>query len=233
MQVLTGAPVTGLIGHSAGSPYTMSMRGRLCIARAFVSPANPQTADQVAVRSHLTAATRNWDTLSAAQRTAWDAYAAAHYPSTAGKKPITGLALYVKVQSYRLAQGLALSSDAPTTEPPVAPSALTAGAATSDTEYVFTLTHDLSSVVGMKVLWEITAETASVARKPRDPDLRMIKHVAPDSFVAAAASGMATTIAGGRFAVGDGKRYGVRARFVSAEGVPGLAVKGDFIRTLA
>jgi len=68
-----GGGVVGMAGSIAGTTFSRNRYGSY--ARARTKPVNPNTANQVAIRSALTFLTERWSsTLTAAQRTAWNLY---------------------------------------------------------------------------------------------------------------------------------------------------------------
>ncbi|MBD3309518.1 hypothetical protein GF348_24275 [candidate division KSB3 bacterium] len=100
--------IGGLVGsHNQGGMYF----------RARSVPTNPQTAFQVAVRNAVTLLATAWqDTLTAAQREAWDTYAA-NVPlidRLGEARNTTGIAHYVRSNVPRLQAGLARVDDGPT-----------------------------------------------------------------------------------------------------------------------
>lgn len=64
---------TGLSGKMSNLVFSQQKEGT--IMRERISPANPQTAAQVAVRTAFTKATKQWNNLTAAQVEAWKAFA--------------------------------------------------------------------------------------------------------------------------------------------------------------
>lgn len=69
-----GGGITQMSGSIAGNTYARNRYGNY--ARARTKPVNPNSSRQVAVRSALAALTERWsDTLTAAQRAAWNLYA--------------------------------------------------------------------------------------------------------------------------------------------------------------
>ncbi len=69
-----GGGITKMSGSIAGNTFARNRYGNY--VRARTKPINPNTADQVAVRSAIALLTEVWnETCSAAQRAAWKAYA--------------------------------------------------------------------------------------------------------------------------------------------------------------
>lgn len=92
--------------HNAGGPY---VRNRSI-------PTNPNTARQVAVRNSVRALAIAWDqTLTQAQRDAWDVYAAnVSWTNRLGQTiTLTGLNHYIRSNTPRLVSGIAAVDVAP------------------------------------------------------------------------------------------------------------------------
>ena len=91
-------------GKANGCIYN-TWRG-ISYAKSFASPAQPNTAEQLAARSRLVTYVNDWAGLSDSEREAWNTYAAAHLLSdwTGSPKRITGQNWYIRcnVQIDRL-----------------------------------------------------------------------------------------------------------------------------------
>lgn len=96
-------------------------------ARTFTIPTNPRTARQLSIRAFLTTASRAWNALTDAQRTAWDAFAQLQSRTDVFGEPIkaTGINEYVALSVIAQDLGQAPVSDPPLTDAP----AVLAGAA--------------------------------------------------------------------------------------------------------
>ena len=95
MKILD-VPQTGKLGLTVTFPSRTGL-----IRRFLVTPANPNTASQLRVRSAFTPQAHRYDTLTQAQQDAWSA-AAGNYQSRASlgqSGPLTGLQLFVKINS--------------------------------------------------------------------------------------------------------------------------------------
>lgn len=101
----SGIVAYGLPGPNANRQFS----------RNYVIPDNPSTALQSAVRSRFTAVSQGWSLLSVAAASAWDAAAALVTLQDALGRSYnpSGKALYQQVNTYRLADGQALSSSVP------------------------------------------------------------------------------------------------------------------------
>lgn len=106
-------PQTGKLGLTVTYPSRTGL-----IRRSWVVPANPQSPDQLVVRSRLAARAAAWDTLTEAQQDAWITAAASEQtrPSLGQSGPLTGLQLYVKINA-----NLDLVGEPIVTDPPAKP----------------------------------------------------------------------------------------------------------------
>ena len=106
-------PQTGKLG------LTVTWKGRNgLLRRTLVTPANPRTDQQLAVRSLLAQQTRRFDGLTDAQQDAWIVAAAGYQstPSLGQSGPLTGLQLFVRINCK-----LGLLGQNPVDVPPVSP----------------------------------------------------------------------------------------------------------------
>ena len=106
-------PQTGKLGLTVTYPSRTGL-----IRRSWVVPANPQTADQLLVRSRLATQAAAYDALTEAQQNAWIAAAAQQQtrPTLGQSGPMTGLQLFVKVNA-----NLALVGEPTVNSPPDRP----------------------------------------------------------------------------------------------------------------
>lgn len=112
MKILD-VPQTGKLGLTVTFPSRNGL-----IRRAKVTPANPRTFSQLAVRSAFTASASAYDALTTAQQDAWST-AAANYQSrpTLGQSgPLTGFQLFQKLNAILRQMG-----QDPITEPSLRP----------------------------------------------------------------------------------------------------------------
>jgi len=88
------------------------------IRRILVTPANPRTASQLAVRDILQQQARRFDSLTAAQQDAWNVAASGYQsrPTLGQSGPLTGLQLFTKINCT-----LAQLGQAPVDAPPQNP----------------------------------------------------------------------------------------------------------------
>lgn len=229
MKIETKFPVASISGRIADGDVVLVKRGDKCYARKYSPPRNPQTKDQVAVRRFLAKATRSWGCLTQAQRLGWEDYAQKCFINTITGS-VNGYNTFSKVQYYRQAYGLDLLFDPPGFPPPPAPVAVIQKSASAPDEFRFVVEHRVVERKGMLVAFEITPAMPSPGRKPRSIEFRMVRHVGPESFFPLLNPSGTYVIRGARFAVESGQRYGVRLRFITADGVPGAIHAGDFIK---
>jgi hypothetical protein len=97
-------PQTGKLGLTVSYPSRTGL-----IRRQWVVPANPQSPEQLQVRSRLTQLASGFDALTQQQQDTWNLAAANHQTrATLGQSgPLTGLQLYVKLNSTLLEFGQA------------------------------------------------------------------------------------------------------------------------------
>jgi hypothetical protein len=102
---------TGIVAYGLPSP-----NGNRQFSRNYVVPANPKTLAQIQSRATFTAISTAWSALSDSVVAAWNARAATvHLTDALGRayNP-SGKAWYQSVNTYRILQGNAISSTAPT-----------------------------------------------------------------------------------------------------------------------
>ena len=110
-----GGGVVGMSGSIAGTTFARNRSGSY--ARARTKPINPNTARQVLVRSIMANLSTRWSqTLTADQRTAWNLYASSvSMKNRLGEAiNLTGFNHYLRSNSNRLAEGIALIDAGPT-----------------------------------------------------------------------------------------------------------------------
>ena len=111
MKILD-VPQTGKLGLTVTFPSRNGL-----IRRALVTPANPNTYRQLAVRTAFTASARAFDALTESQQNAWIATAVNYRsrPTLGQSGPLTGLQLFVKINATLRQFGL----ETVTAPPPV------------------------------------------------------------------------------------------------------------------
>ncbi len=233
MKITPAFPVSAMRGTVSNSQLSFSTVQGEVIARAKVIPANPQTAEQTAVRSFITAATKNWASLSPSQREAWDAYARTFLTGMIPPTTAPGLSAYVRSNVNRQVLGLALISAAPVAPPPAPVRTFSADSGTDPDGLGLTVDHTHTTVSGLVLLVRMTPATATLARRPQATDQRYVRGASADSTVALPTSGTSVLFGPTRYAVQDGQRFGVEARIVrTADGIASQPIYGDFIKVV-
>lgn len=111
-----GGGIVQMSGSIAGNVYARNRYGNY--ARARTKPTNPNTGNQQAVRSALNDMATRWaQTLTAAQRTAWNLYAASvNMTNKLGETiNLSGFNHYIRSNVFLARNGLSLIDDGPTT----------------------------------------------------------------------------------------------------------------------
>lgn len=214
-----GAEVRGSIAN-----VTFSRNGSGAYIRNRSVPVNPKTPEQELVRVALSGSSNDWNvTLTAAERTAWDAYAAATpLPNRFGDPVATsGRQMYLRQAVARIAFGLTALAAAPVT-PGVAPAP----------DY----TLDGSTTNGVRVLLNsptLTTGDLGVFRVGVAVNPARNFYAAPYTFAAAYLTSTTpplSLIAAASVAVGQ--RYFVEGRIFLADGKVSSVVR-DFVDILA
>lgn len=120
--------------HNAGGPYVRN--------RAI--PTNPNTARQIAIRNSVRSLAIAWaNTLTQAQRDAWDTYGAnVSWVNRLGQTiSLSGISHFIRSNTPRLQAGLARVDDAPTIFN-IATAELLLGATASEATQIITITFD-------------------------------------------------------------------------------------------
>lgn len=204
-----------------------------CFARARVRPANPRTQEQVLVRTYLDLASKNWDTLTPAQRKAWEEYTETYfkYDDEGNEINPMGINTYQRAMFNRQMLGLPLIGDAPVDAPPSPLTSIEQLGAQSPDTLGIEVFHGLTSLAGLHVVVRMTPAMKTTARTPRETDYRFVRGVSPSSAAALPVTGSSITFTPTRFVVDDGRRYGVSARVVrAADGIASLPRYGDFLK---
>lgn len=185
MQYRTYFPVDQIAGHDGHTAGVVYYRNNgLDCCRKHVVPANPQTSEQVAIRSLLTQASQAFKDITDAERASWAVYAAAH-PETYLDSEFTlqEMAAYVKINVIRLIDSAAISDTAPSVDAGFTATALgSISYATGTTTFEVQVTHNGTNGVGYWKV-ELTGTLASAQRNPRKSDWRLGKGIHADSIV--------------------------------------------------
>jgi hypothetical protein len=232
MKIKTVSQLIELSGTYKTTDLVYMRLGDKTVARAKVTPANPRSSDQLKVRSYLTLAMRNWDTLTAQQRSAWQSYAERYILPGNRDAQLKGIGLntYARANAIRQALGLAMISDAPLEGLPVGPTGIRQLAAQNPDSLGFELDHAVP-LTGHQVVVRATPAMPTVARAPVPSDYRYVRGMGPDSFQPLVASGGQYTFSPTRFIVDPDLRYGVEVRIVrTADGMASPPIYGDFVK---
>lgn len=110
-RVFYGDIVSSMAGSVGSSTYSRNRYGQY--KKSKPNPVNPRTARQVAVRSVFASVVGMWQTLTAAQRTAWKLFADSVILSP-GSNRLDAMPEFVRCNTARATAGLTLVSAAPT-----------------------------------------------------------------------------------------------------------------------
>jgi len=183
--------ISGQLGGTNGIVFYN--RSTLRVARTAFQPANPQTASQVAVRNFLTQISAAFGSLTAGERSAWDALAAAAPVQTFnGAYNAGAMAMYQRVNFYRLLDSQAITDTAPTDSVPAVVSDVSAAIVAAD--LVVTVTHNDAAGTNKFAVY-VTGPMPTGQRNPQPGDYRLIAGVATGSIVDEGASPQAVTVA--------------------------------------
>lgn len=217
-KVLTSFPVAGMTGHISGSQTVMFVLKGQTYMRAYVTPANPQSTDQVKVRDVMASVSKAYQNLTIDQQTAWQQFADAQYGYTENGKfmSISGSQCFNKLNVIRNYMGLASLTDPPTLGPPVPLTGLTPVAGQPAQDHAFTVSHEIGAgdLALYKLLVKCTPPTKSAGTEPRYTNAMYIKGVGTGSFAALPATGQNSTFADVRFPCQNDQRYGTLAYIV-------------------
>ena len=131
-KILTTAIVADIRNKLNGSVFSKNRYGSY--VRTKVTPVNPQSTAQMAVRSNLSALSASWRALTEAQRKGW-IDSAVNFPTTdifGNSKILSGNALYVGLNTNLISVGASGIDDAPAPQgfPPLTIDIVTATAGT-------------------------------------------------------------------------------------------------------
>jgi len=205
-------------GRAEDSTSVYTYNGGQQLIRKFTQPTNPDTTEQQVVRSIFSALTKQWATLSSAQRDAWETWAAAHPVKNRLGNTVkrTGLTAFVQLGAIvQMRTGAAPSGAAPTLPVPSAPSGIEATEGTPDQ---YAVSHGYSTLTGLFLMMKMTDMLGTAAQNPRIPDYRMISGPDSGSFKALGISGVTYDFTGVRYTVSDQARFGIWAQIVNTEG---------------
>lgn len=220
MEIKCSFPAQGLAGTVKNSDLVFFERGSQTFAHTKRHPANPQTSDQLKVRAYLSVSSKAWGvTLTAPQRAAWNAYAAADVGYSG-----SGYDLFVGCNFYRQLLGLAVVAPAPTVSRPPPITSCVNGDAGAVTDLVFNCVHGVATA-DIALYAVATRYTPPVPSQQvwhqKKGNLRYCAHIAAASIPTLVATGGEINIPNCQFTMGDGLKFGLEVCIV--EKATGLA----------
>lgn len=111
-RISFGDIVTAMSGSVGGVTYSRNRYG--AYKRNKAMPVNPRTALQQVVRNNFTTLSQLWNTLTAAQRTAWKEFADSLILSP-GQNRLDAMPEFIRCNAARIQAGLSTITAAPTT----------------------------------------------------------------------------------------------------------------------
>lgn len=217
MKATLQFPVESLAGAATpGSGLVFTKWRGIFVARKYVTPNNPQSVNQVSIRSILTQCAQGFKQLSATQKEQWSS-AATKFPIYVNGKTVTLPAgnFYMRINSFRLIDGQTLSAVAPSATPDFAASAIGTPTYNSGTgALAFTITHNNSSISSDSWVVKITGNIDSDVKSLTDNDFRYAAGVNTASIVVCSASVQSVSISAPVFT-----NY-VNAKWIGIEVVP-------------
>jgi len=209
-KILFTAFMADARGKLAGTVFSKNRGGSY--VRTKVTPTNPKTNAQNLVRSILTALSQAWRSLTAAQRTAWNA-AVGSFPRTnvfGASKTLSGHQLYVGLNAQ-----LEAASAATISAPPVpvgAPGVSVLSGAAAAGAGTFTATFDPDPIpAGSAMIIDATEQVSpgksNLSNLYRQIQVAAAAAVSPADIAAAYIAKFGTLVAG--------QKIGLRARIVN------------------
>ena len=184
-------PIEYLVNKTAGALGHVAFNWRgINVLRKYVIPRNPQSTDQVAIRTIMTQGSQGFKTMSAEQKAAWSVYASGKKISVFGKDvQLPEIAIFDRINSWRQIDGQAISLDPPSALCDFSASNIATFAYNSGTKVLsFVVTHNATTVTNK--MWEIqiTPALPSGVRNPTKSIYRLAKGVTTDSIIPVTAS---------------------------------------------
>lgn len=202
-------------------------RGRTVYYRSYKRPADPKTARQAEQRAGFGGSQSDWKNLTETEREGWTAYGKLYFAGEHSFSP--GPNAYTRAQSCRHGWGEAMSRTPPVLPPPALPLLLEEVSAPAPGQIAFRLEHTQADRAGYRIELRMTGATIN-NRKPQEPQFARAGESAPESFFSLAESGALYLLQRPRFEVAPGERFGLGARLVTPEGIPGPELRVDLIR---
>lgn len=218
------AQISGKVGGDAGNVAYVAGGRQFC--RDLVDPANPQSEQQIAVRSALSLASQAYQTTTDSERAAWDALADNYNRDDALGQTydLTGQMLYMQVNLYRQLAGEVITDTAPSYSLPIfsgVPELAEVGGQTYRT------TESLNQTYTGFVLVSVSTFSPSLARQIRDNELVVATTASADAFLAVTADSpfsAAILQANLRYYYAGSTRCGVKYQPLTSDYLPGAPV---------
>jgi len=179
-------PVEALSGSMSKNPGLVAFVWRgLNVFRAWVSPRNPKSAEQLLIRNIITQAAQAYQSVTPNERTAWAEYATNH-PEVIFDQAVTlpEIAMYVRVNTYRLIDAVGVEDAAPTELCDFVASDIATVAYDSGTTHLtFDVTHNAAVVTNKKWLIKITPSMSSPMKRVKEGDYRLALGVETGSII--------------------------------------------------
>ncbi len=196
-------------GPSGSGGVVVWSVGQANYSRAFVTPSNPESDLQVAIRGFLAASSQGFSATSAAEAAGWNAAAVGVIRQNALGQDyeLSGAGLYSLINTYRQMDGQALLDVAPLLTAPGAITGITSVQTDgTDIEVVFTHTLDTPSDL---IFIRFTQDLGGDARQARSNEFRTITALFTTSIVASSVSPQTVTVQMDNFVVAGASNIGV------------------------
>jgi len=192
MKIKLAYPVSEMSGKVGGDFGIVMFQHRgLQLARSLVTPSNPSTTAQDTIRGYLASAAVAFQSVTANEKAAWDAFAQLTKSKIMGQEVVRpAVSVYCQINCIRQIAGQSITDTAPTTKPDFAITGISAfelDAGNSEMNVVFT--HNAPATANRFVLVRYTAALASGVVVPKKSDYRLASsNVGSGSIVALGAS---------------------------------------------
>lgn len=204
MKMKFGAIVVDGRGKIGGHVASKNRGG--AYLRTKVTPSNPNTSVQAAVRNRLTSLAQAWSGLTAAQRESWNK-AVSNFAGTnifADKVNPSGINLFTKLNANLLEVGSSMISSAPLPEEVVAVLTVsaTAAAGTPAFSVAFTPTPvPAKTAFIIRATGQVSAGVSNLKGKFRNVTVLTFSATSPEDLLAAYTAKFGTLVAGQKIGV--------------------------------
>jgi len=188
MKIKLAYPVSEMSGKVGGDFGIVMFQHRgLQVARTHVTPSNPSSTPQDTIRGYLASAAVAFQSVSANEKIAWEAFAELTKSKIMGQEVVRpAISVYCQINSIRQIAGEAITDTAPTTKPDFAITAITAfeiDAGNSEMNVIFT--HNAPATANRFVMVRWTAALPSAVVVPKKSDYRLAETVAGSGSIVA------------------------------------------------